>query len=125
MDTCFFIQKMQDPTNKWPTYGRIVYNFCPQKMEQNCTRLTVSSNLINYAGNKSMPTANHMTTKQLINSAISKPGAIFLGINLANFYLNTPLPNYEYMCLRLDIIPEEIILLRNKSLRKANFKQKL
>jgi hypothetical protein len=39
--------------------------------------------------------------------------AIFLGIDLANFYLNTPLPNYEYMRLRLDIIPTEIILAYN------------
>jgi hypothetical protein len=41
------------------------------------------------------------------------PGAVFLGINLANFYLNTPLPNYKYMQLCLDIIPEEIILAYN------------
>jgi hypothetical protein len=41
------------------------------------------------------------------------PGAIFLGIDLANFHLNTPLPNYKYMHLRLDIIPEEIILAYN------------
>jgi hypothetical protein len=41
------------------------------------------------------------------------PGAIFLGINLANFYLNNSLPNYEYMRLSLDFIPEEIILTYN------------
>jgi hypothetical protein len=41
------------------------------------------------------------------------PGEIFLGIDLANSYLNTPLPNYEYMQLHLDIIPEEIILAYN------------
>jgi hypothetical protein len=39
--------------------------------------------------------------------------AVFLGIDLGNFYLNTPLPNYEYMQLRLDIIPEEIMLAYN------------
>jgi hypothetical protein len=60
-----------------------------------------------------MPTANLTTAKLLINSTISTPRGIFLGIDLANFYLNTPLPNYEYMCLRLDIIPEEIILTYN------------
>jgi hypothetical protein len=41
------------------------------------------------------------------------PGVIFLGTNLANFYLNTPLPNYKYMRLCLDVIPEEIILAYN------------
>ncbi len=54
-----------------------------------------------------------MTAKLVINSTISMPGAIFLGIGLANFYLNTPLPNYEYMRLCLDIIPEEVILAYN------------
>ncbi len=80
----------------------------PQKKEQNC-----SGNQINYPGNKSMPTADLTTAKLLINSTVSMLGAIFLGINLANFYLNTPLPNYEYMCLHLDIIPEKIVLAYN------------
>jgi hypothetical protein len=72
--------------------------------------LTVGGNQIDYPGNKSTPTADLTTIKLLINSTISTPGAIFLGIDLANFYLYTPLSNYEYMRLRLDIIPEEIIL---------------
>jgi hypothetical protein len=75
--------------------------------------LTEGGNRIDYPSNKSTPTANLTTAKLLINSKISTPGAIFLGINLANFYLNTSLPNYEYMRLRLDIIPEEIILAYN------------
>ncbi len=70
--------------------------------------MTVGNDRIDYPGNKSTPTANLTTTKLLINLTISTTGAIFLGIDLANFYLNTPLPNYEYMRLRLDIIPEEI-----------------
>jgi hypothetical protein len=32
---------------------------------------------------------------------------------LANFYLNTPMADLEYMRLRLDIIPEEIIIKYN------------
>ena len=38
---------------------------------------------------------------------------MFLGIDLANFYLNTLMADPEYMHLRLDIIPEEIILKYN------------
>jgi hypothetical protein len=86
---------------------------CPQKKEQNRTRLTVGGNWLNYPSNKSTPTSDLTATKLLINLTISMPRAIFLGIELANFYLNTPLPNYEYMRLRLDIIPEEIILPYN------------
>ena len=38
---------------------------------------------------------------------------MFLGIDLANFYLNTPMPEPEYMRLCLDIIPKEIIVKYN------------
>ncbi len=51
--------------------------------------------------------------KLLINSTISTPGAKFLSINLANFHLNTPMPIPKYMCLRLNIIPNEIIIHYN------------
>jgi hypothetical protein len=60
-----------------------------------------------------MPTADLTTAKHLIDSTISTPGVIFLGIDLANFYLITPMPNPKYMRLRLDIIPEEIIVAYN------------
>jgi hypothetical protein len=43
-NTYFFIKKSQVPTKKWPTYGQICCNFCPQKREQNPTRLTVGGN---------------------------------------------------------------------------------
>jgi len=38
---------------------------------------------------------------------------VFLGIDLANFYLNTPMADPEYMRLQLNIIPEEIIIKYN------------
>jgi hypothetical protein len=65
----------------------------PQKDEIYRTQLTVGGNLIDFPGNKSTPTADLLTAKLLLNSTISTPGAVFLGINLANFYLNTPMPN--------------------------------
>ncbi len=52
--------------------------------------------------------ADLTTAKLLINSTISTPGAKFLGINLANFYVNTPMLNPKYMHLCLDIIPNKI-----------------
>jgi hypothetical protein len=108
-DTCFFIPKSLVPTHKCPTYGRICCNYQPQKEEKHCVRLTFGGNWINYPGNKSTPTANLTTAKLLINSTISTPGAKFLGIDLAKSYLNTPMPNPEYMHLCLDIIPDKII----------------
>jgi hypothetical protein len=112
-NTCFFIPKSLVPAHKCPTYGRICHNYQPQKEVKHCVRLTVGSNRINYPGNKSTPMANLNTAKLLINSTISTPGAKFLGINLANFYLNTPMLNPKYMRLHLNIIPDKIIIHYN------------
>jgi hypothetical protein len=108
-DTCFFIPKSLVPAHKRPTYGRICCNYQPQKEEKHCVRLTVGSNRIDYPSNKSTLTTDPTTAKQLINSPSSTPGAKFLGINLTNFHLNTPMLNRKYTHLHLDIIPNKII----------------
>ena len=108
-DTCFFIKKSQVPKHKCATYGCICCNVRLQKEEIYCTRLTIGGNLIDFPRNTSTPTVDLLTAKLLINSTISTPGAVVLGIDLASFYLNTPMADPEYMRLRLDIIPEEII----------------
>ncbi len=50
-----------------------------------------------------------VAAKLLINSTISTPNAKFNGIDLANFYLMTPMMEYEYMRLQLELIHDEII----------------
>ncbi len=108
-NTCFFIKKSDVLKGCTYTYGCIVCNYCPQEDEPHRTWLTLGGNRIDYPWNKSTLTANLTTAKLLFNSTISTPGASFYGINLANFYLNTPMECYEYMRLRLDILPQEII----------------
>jgi hypothetical protein len=71
--------------------------------------LTVGDSCIDYAWNKSTLTANLTTEKLLFNSTISTLGTSFYGIDLTNFYLNTPMECCEYMRLRLDILPHKII----------------
>ncbi len=92
-DTCFFIPKSLIPAHKRPTGSHIRCNYQPQKDEKHHVRLTVGGNWIDYSCNKSTPTANLTMAKLLINSTIITPGAKFLGINLTNFYLNTPMLN--------------------------------
>jgi rRNA processing protein Gar1 len=96
-DTCFFICKQQMPQHKQATYRRICCNYCPQKDEPYCTQLTVSGDQITYDGNKSTPTATLVTAKLLINSTISTPKEKFYGMDLSNFYVMTPMKEYEYM----------------------------
>ncbi len=109
-NTFFFVPKDQIPSGRTVTYGRIVVEIRPQKEETHRTRLTVGGNLIDYPGDVSTPTADLTTTKVLINSTISTPGARFMTADVKKFYLGTPLDRFEYMRLALDILPEEIIV---------------
>jgi hypothetical protein len=70
----------------------------------------VGGNLIDYPGDVSSKTANLITAKILFKSVLSTPKAKFMGIDLKNFYLNTPLDCYEYMRLKINIIPDKIML---------------
>ena len=108
-NTIFFIPVTKVPRNKRPTYARFVYSFRPQKREPYRTCLTVGGNLIDYLGNLSMKVADMTTFKILVNSTLSTPGAKWLGLDVKNYYLGTPMDNYEYMFIPLNQIPQEII----------------
>ena len=108
-NTIFFIPVTKVPRNKHPTYARFVCSFRPQKPEPYRTCLTVGGNLIDYPGNLSMKVADMTTFKILVNSTLSTPGAKWLGLDVKNYYLGTPMANYEYMFIPLNQIPQEII----------------
>jgi hypothetical protein len=108
-NTCFFIAHTAVPTHKTATYARIVVELRPQKQEVERTRLTVGGDRIDYPGDVSTETADITTAKLLCNSVVSTPKAKFMVADIHNFYLNTPMPHYEYMRLHISLIPEEII----------------
>jgi hypothetical protein len=81
----------------------------PQKKEPARTRLTVGGNLIDYPWDVATPTSDLTTAKLLFNSVVSTPGAVFVVMDVKNFYLNTPMERPEYMRLPLKLIPPEII----------------
>jgi hypothetical protein len=63
----------------------------------------------NYTGNCATPTGNLTLFKIMLNSIISTQGARFMTLDIKKFYLNTPMEQYEYVCIKLDDVPEEII----------------
>ena len=67
----------------------------------------MGSNLINFPGNVSTPTADLTTAKLVINSTISTPGARYMCGDVQNFYLGTPMDRYENMRLTISIIPKK------------------
>ena len=45
----------------------------------------------------------------VFNSIVSTPVAKFMTIDISNKYLNTPLPEYQYMQFNIIMIPQEVI----------------
>ena len=64
---------------------------------------------VNYPHDCGTPTADLLTVKFLLNSVISTPGDKFVTIDIKDFYLNTPMPRYEYMRLKLSDLPDDFI----------------
>ena len=110
-DTIFFIRKDQIPPErlKDSTYAQIVCNVRPEKDKKEQARITVGENLINCPDNCGTPTANLLTVKLLSNSVISTRGAKFMTIDIKNFYLCTPLKRPEYVKMKLDNFPDDVI----------------
>jgi hypothetical protein len=108
-NTIVFISKSDVPKGRFATYAKFVCTIRPQKQEVHRTRLTIGGNLINYPGDISTPNADMTLAKILINSTLSTPNAKWLGADLKDFYLNTPMDRYEYMRIPLRLIPQEII----------------
>ena len=57
----------------------------------------------------STPTSDLLTAKYVINSTLYTPNEKTLVADFKDFYLNTKMDRYEYMRLKKDIIPREII----------------
>ena len=110
-NTIFFIPKEKVPRERLRdvTYGKFVCTVRPEKKEPNRTRFTVGGNLINYPGDCGTPTADMLLVKVLLNSVISTKDARFMTGDLKNFYLGTPMKRYEYIRVKLEDIPQEIV----------------
>jgi len=112
-NTIFFINRNQVPSHKKATYLRICAEDRPHKAIKKRIRHTVGGNRIEYYGDVSTKTSGLTTAKCLFNSVVSTPGAEFMCADIKDFYLNTPMKEFEYMRIRIDDIPAEIIARYN------------
>lgn len=108
-NTIFYIDKVKIPKHKKVSYDRIVCDVRPQREEKERTRLTVGGDKLEYSGPVTTETADITTAKIIFSSVISTPGARFISFDTKNFYLGTPMTEYEYITLHINIIPQEII----------------
>ena len=110
-DTINFIDKNSVPNNRHKdcTYAKIVASYRPEKADPNRIRITVGGDKINYPGDCGTPTADLLTVKLLLNSVISTKDAKFMTLDIANFYLCTPLKRREYLKMKLTDFPDSVI----------------
>jgi hypothetical protein len=109
--TIFFIRKDQLPKDRMKDvmYGIFICDIKQNKTETHRTRLTAGGDRINYPEDVGTPTADMTLVKMMLNSVISTKGAKCVMLDIKDFYLNTPMKRYEYMCIKITDIPEEII----------------
>ncbi len=110
-NTIVFIKKHQVPQDraKDVTYGLITTLIWPEKLDEpNRRRLVAGGDRVHYPGDAGTPTANLLTVKLLLNSIISTPNAKIMTMDIKDFYLNTPMAQYEDMRLRLADMPEDV-----------------
>ena len=108
-NTIFFIPHRDVPSGRKVTYGKKEVSIRPNKAEKYCVQLTVGGEKLVFNGETATQCAGLATTKILLNSVVSTPGARFSVINIKNMYYGTPMSTYEYMRIRYNEIPEEII----------------
>ena len=92
----------------------------PTKDKKHCVKLTTGGNLINYLGKRSTLIVGIVTIKTYWNSVISVSNGRYSTIGIKDFYLNTKLTNFEYMCIPYNILPKNIIIQYNLNIIVAD-----
>jgi hypothetical protein len=108
-NTCFFTTLKKNPEDRKITYCKILCDYRPHRKEKERVPLTVGGDILDYSGDVATSTADITTFKILINNTRFTEDSAMMMIDIKNYYLDTPLPRFEYMKMMLSRFPEEII----------------
>jgi hypothetical protein len=108
-NTCFFVELTNIPKDRHITYGKIVCDYKPHKIEQERVGITVGGDRLDYYGELATSTTDITTFKILINITLSTKDADMMMMDIKNYYVGMHLPRYEKMRMLLSRLPEEII----------------
>ena len=100
-NTINFIHPIQNPTDRVDTYLRIVLSFRPPKKDPYQIRFTVGGNRIDYPGDVTTPTAELL---------ICNITALYISIDIKDYYFGTTINRYEYMLIPVKYIPLDIMI---------------
>jgi hypothetical protein len=106
-DMCFFINLTNTPKDRNSTYGKIVCDNKPHKIEKERVRLAVGSDILDYSGDVTTSTADITALQILINITLSTEEAVMMMMDIKNYYLGTPLPRFEYIKILLSRFPRK------------------
>ena len=81
-NTVFFIAKLAIPHGRKVTYTQMVASIRPNEAEVNRVRVTVGGDRLDFPGATTTHCAGLTTTKCLLNSNISTPGARFMTLDI-------------------------------------------
>jgi hypothetical protein len=104
-DTCLFIKLTNIPKDRNITFVKIVCDYKPHKKEKERVRLTVGGDRLDYSSDVTTSIADITTFKILINSTLSSEDAVTVMMDIKNYYLDNPLPRFEYMKMLLSRFP--------------------
>ena len=96
------------PQDRVVTYARLLVDFRPQKDNPNRVRITAGGDLIKYPGELNTRTEDMTTAKILWNITISTEGDLFMGLNIKDLYLGTPLDRFEYTKIPITLFPAHV-----------------
>lgn len=108
-NTIFFIHLKQMPKGKKIAHCKLVASIRPLKEEINNVRVTIGGDSTEYERNKSTLLVTLTTVKVYLNSATSTKKARHMNADIKDFYCITPMQEYQYSHLPLDLIPDEIV----------------
>jgi hypothetical protein len=110
-NTFFLIDYHDITVHKWKEicHTMVVCEVRPEKDDPDCTHITIGGNHICFLGDVGTNTTSLELVKLLLNSMLSCPGTRFSSIDFKSFYLDTPMPDPEYVRINIaDILAEFI-----------------
>ena len=94
------------PGDRTITYARIVVDYRKQKSDPNIVRITVGGNLLKADQELTVKMSDLATLKVMWNSTIRTKGSRFMCSDISGFYLEIPLPKFEYTKMSIRDIPQ-------------------
>ena len=105
--TIHFIPCSRIPRGKKVVYLKIVVDIRDHKAVKERVCIVVGGDQSDFKGETTTRTVDVTTVKMHLQSVLSTVGGKYMGLDLKDFYLATPMEEYEYTRIKGEYIPKE------------------